>query len=139
MSLEPASPTTPDDLIALVERQVAQAQEHADQTQALADNIAAVRAKASSPGKEVTLSVDVSGRIAELEFDTSALSLSTRDLASVVLTAVDTAQRTAARQVMAMTNETFGEGSGLSQQVRGEYEARLGPDFDADDEDGIRW
>lgn len=139
MSSVPEPSSTPDDLIALVERQVAEAREHADRTQTLADNITAVRSKASSPGREVTLSADVSGRITELEFDTSALSLSTRDLATAVLAAVDLAQRTAAKQVLAMTDEAFGEGSGISQQVRQEYETRLGADFESEDEYGIKW
>ncbi|MEP9292172.1 YbaB/EbfC family nucleoid-associated protein, partial [Enterobacter hormaechei] len=55
-----------------IDEQVAQAAAHADQMQLLAAQISELSAEVSSPRGEVSITVDVSGRLTALRFDDSA-------------------------------------------------------------------
>lgn len=116
----------PDELIDLVGRQVLAAQAKADTAAALVARIGDIRSSETSPYREVSVTVDSSGRLVDISFTESAARRTPAELSRVVIEAAARAQRRAAREAVALADEAFGEGSGLSTQMIGEYEARLG-------------
>lgn len=130
----------PDELIARVERQAAEAQERAVVAQRFADDVAALRSQARSPKGEVTLGVDTSGRLTSLVLTDGALDLAPTELSALILAIAATAQKQVARAAVALSSEVFGETDGIVGQLRGEFEARVGPLDDDDPEaPGVRW
>jgi hypothetical protein len=134
------TPLDPDELIALVERQAAEAQERAVVAQRFAADVASLRSESRSPNGEVMLDVDTSGRLTSLRLADSALELSAADLSALILATAATAQKRVARAAVALSEEVFGPDDGVVGQLRGEFEARVGA-LDEDDEagPGVRW
>ncbi len=126
----------PDELIARVEREALDAQARAVKAQDLADGITAIRGEATSPRREVTLSVDAGGKIAALAIAEAAMELPPQELSALIIATAARAQKAAGRQAIALTEEAFGATSSLAGQVRDEYAARIGPVDD--DELGYR-
>jgi hypothetical protein len=140
MSMPQPYSMDPDELIARVEREAIEAQQRAVKAQDLADGIAGIRGEASSPRREVSLTVDVGGKIATLALSDDAMDLSPNELSALIIATATRAQKAAGRQGIALTEQSFGVDSSLAEQVRAEYTSRIGSlDDDDDRPTGLRW
>lgn len=118
-----------DAAIARVEDQIAQAQRRAVQARQLRADIDAVRGVAASPRREVTVTVDAAGRLADVDLADAAFDLSPRELGRLIVQTAGAAQRTAGEQALALTAEVFGEDSTVVDHLRAELD-RLPPSAD---------
>jgi DNA-binding protein YbaB len=118
-----------DAAIARVEDQIAQAQARAVQAKKLRADIDALRGVAASPRREVTVTVDASGRLANVEFADAALEMVPRDLGRLVVETANKAQRVAGEKALALTAEVFGENSSVVDHLRAELD-RMPPSAD---------
>lgn len=123
--------------VARVREQMAQTLARAEQAQALKARIDAIRATASSPGREVDVVVDATGRLVGITFDDRALALSRDELSKAVLAAAARAQHTAGDEAVGLTAEIFGDHSETVALLRGEVDARM-PALPVDDTLGYR-
>ncbi|MFE1646752.1 YbaB/EbfC family nucleoid-associated protein [Microbacterium sp. P01] len=105
-----------------VQQQIADAQARAAKAQAMRSDIEAVRGVASSPRREVTITVDASGRLAGVELADSAYDLSARELGRLIVETSNDAQRKAGEQALALAAEAFGEDSSVVDHLRAELD-----------------
>lgn len=130
----------PEAIIARVEREVEEAQQHAVVLHMIRDGC---RREARSPRGEVSLAVDTSGRLTALDLTDGALELPAPELAALILSVAASAQKRAARAAIALSEVVFGAEAGVVGQLRGGFEARVG-DLSGDEETdggpmGVRW
>jgi len=118
-----------DAAIARVEDQIAQAQARAVQARQLRADIDAVRGVAASARREVTVTVDASGRLANVELADAALELAPRDLGRMIVETANKAQRAAGEKALTLTTEVFGEKSSVVDHLRAELD-RVPPSAD---------
>lgn len=118
-----------DAAIARVEDQIAQAQARAVQARQLRADIDAVRGVAASARREVTVTVDASGRLANVELADAALDLAPRDLGRMIVETANKAQRAAGDKALALTAEVFGQNSSVVDHLRAELD-RVPPSAD---------
>jgi DNA-binding protein YbaB len=106
-----------------IDGQVAQAAAHADQMQVLAEQISQISAEVSSPRGEVSLRVDVGGRLTDITFTSAALELSPRALSSLVLDAVSEGYRRASSASVDLATDALGPQSTTVAHLRDGVEA----------------
>jgi DNA-binding protein YbaB len=116
----------PDAALARVQADIQAAQERAEQAAQFKDSVDRLRGRARSPRGEVTVEVDTSGQLVDLRLSDDATDIVARDLSALILETVRHAARDAAQQTLAVTAETFGEQSPITEQMRAELAPRLG-------------
>jgi DNA-binding protein YbaB len=108
----------------------------AEETQVKAEEakakLAQVGARLSSPDEAVTLAVNASGALQELEFGAAAEKMSRETLASSVLATARQAQTDAARQVAVAMSPLIGEDSEAMDFLRQQVPAATEPKGGAD-------
>ncbi|QAY60102.1 YbaB/EbfC family DNA-binding protein [Microbacterium protaetiae] len=117
-------PGDPDLTIARVQEQVEQAQQRARVAQQMRVEVEAVRGKATSPRRELAVTVDASGRLVDVELSDAAMDLRTRDLSRLIVETAQAAQRDAGEQAVAVTSRAFGDESPVVARLRDELDAR---------------
>jgi DNA-binding protein YbaB len=122
MSDFPSAWGDPDAAIARVNAQIKEAQERAVRASAMRQQVESVRGQAASTRREVTVTVDVSGRLVDLDIAEAGMELAPRDLARLVVTTVEQARRNAGDQSIALAAEVFGEDSIVVDRLRAEVE-----------------
>ncbi|MET0783058.1 YbaB/EbfC family nucleoid-associated protein [Leifsonia flava] len=120
----------PDAAIARVNAQIAEAAERAERAEDVRRDVDALRARASSPGGEVTVEVDATGRLTNIEFESAARTLRSDALSQAVLKAAASAQRQAGDRAVAIAADAFGEESEVTAHLRAEVEERMPPATD---------
>ncbi|WEG09296.1 YbaB/EbfC family nucleoid-associated protein [Microbacterium horticulturae] len=118
----------PDVLIARVQDQVAAAQQRAQAAQQMRAQVEAVRGTAYSQRRELSVTVDASGRLVDVELSDAALDLRARDLSRLIVTTAQAASRDAGQQAMDLAVTAFGEDSPVVARLRDEVQARTGQD-----------
>lgn len=118
----------PDALIARVQDQVAAAQQRAQAAQQMRARVDAVRGTAFSPRRELSVTVDASGRLVDMELSDAALDLRAKDLSRLIVTTAQAATRDAGQQATELAAAAFGEDSPVVARLRDEVEARTGVD-----------
>ncbi|KJL36526.1 hypothetical protein RR49_01536 [Microbacterium ginsengisoli] len=108
--------------IATVEQQIADAQERAERAAELRRQIDAVRGVATSPRREVTVTVDAAGRLAAVELTDAASHLPSRDLGRLIVHTANEAQRRAGEKALELASEAFGADSPTVAHLRGELD-----------------
>lgn len=127
-----------DAVIARVNEQIAEAQENAVRAEQVKQDIDGLRERASSPRREVTVTVDASGRFTDLELTREAMMLAPDALARLVVETAARAQRGAGQRAIEIAAEVFGAESLAVDHLRGEVAARTPDRFGPDDEIGYR-
>lgn len=108
--------------IARVEQQIADAQRAAERAKTFQAEVEAVRGTATSPRRDVTVVVDASGRLLDLQLAERAGDLHPRDLARVILETSAKARVAAGQQATEIAAQAFGEDSGVVAKLREEIE-----------------
>lgn len=120
-----------DAAIARVQQQVAQAQEQAVRAQAMKSEIDALRVTASDPRRRVSVTVDASGRLIDVELANSAYDVGAAELGRLLVQTANEAQRDAGAVAIQIAADTFGEDSAVVDHLRDELEAM----YPAEEED----
>lgn len=113
-----------DDVLGTIQKQIDQAQQTARVAQALRSDIDALKVAEQSPRREVTVTVDSTGRLIDLRLEDAAASLSLADLERVILDTARTAARKAGQRAVALAEDHFGEGSSVAQRLQSEVDER---------------
>jgi DNA-binding protein YbaB len=108
--------------VARIEEQIAEAQERARRASEVRQQIDAVRGSATSPRRELTVTVDASGRLVAVDVTEDALRLSPRDLGRLVVETANAAQRQAGAKAVEVASDAFGAESGIVAHLRDEVE-----------------
>ncbi|MDO4900698.1 YbaB/EbfC family nucleoid-associated protein [Actinomyces sp.] len=87
-----------------------------------------IRVKGSSRGREVSVEIDVAGRLLGVSFLPASEDLSRRGLSDAVMMALADARRRAGEQVRLVVDETLGADSALGRQVLESYRQDQGAD-----------
>lgn len=124
-----------DAAIARVAEQIAAAQEQAQRGQQFQQDVAAVRATATSPRRELRVTVDASGRLLDTELADAAMELSASALSRLLVETARAAQREAGQEAVRIASDLFGEQSGATERLRAEIAEAVPPAGG----DGIRW
>ncbi|QAY60138.1 YbaB/EbfC family DNA-binding protein [Microbacterium protaetiae] len=120
----------PDLLIERVRLQVEQAQERARAAQQMRAQVEAVRGKAYSQRRELSVTVDASGRLVDVELSDAALELRARDLSRLIVVTAQEAARDAGAQAMGLAAAAFGDDSPVVSRLRDEVQARTGAEHE---------
>jgi hypothetical protein len=123
MSSYARTATGPDDAIAHVEQQIAAAREQAERARGFQDEVTAARGSAESPRGHVRVTVDASGRLAEVTLSARAYELAPQQLGRLIVETSRAAQRAAGERVLRLAAETFGSDSGVVERLRAELDA----------------
>lgn len=115
-------------MIARVNAQVVEAQERAERAKALRVEVDAVRGTATSPRREVEVSVDASGKLTGLSLTDAAYDLRAADLSALIVRTAQAAQRDAGEKVLRLSSDAFGEDSPVTQRLAAEVADRQTPD-----------
>jgi hypothetical protein len=113
-----------DDAIARVNSQVVEAQERAAKARELRESMDALKVTAASPRGEVVAKVDVTGRLIDLELDSSAMNLTPTALAALIVKTAAAAAAKAGQQAVELAAESFGEESPITARLRDEVGSR---------------
>ena len=108
--------------IARIEQQVAEAQVRSAQAQQVQTDIDAVRASATSPCREVTVTVDAAGRLAGIRLADAAYDLRTDALEQLIVETAGRAQRLAGEQALEISRAAFGADSPIVERLAGEID-----------------
>jgi len=108
--------------IARIEQQVAEAQVRAAQAQQVQADIDAVRASATSPRREITVTVDAAGRLAGIRLADAAYDLRTDTLEQLIVETAGRAQRLAGEQALEISRAAFGADSPIVERLAGEID-----------------
>ncbi|GEB47130.1 hypothetical protein MTE01_30750 [Microbacterium testaceum] len=108
--------------IARIEQQVAEAQVRAAQAQQVQADIDAVRASATSPRREITVTVDAAGRLAGIRLADAAYDLRTDALEQLIVETAGRAQRLAGEQALEISRAAFGADSPIVERLAGEID-----------------
>ena len=108
--------------IARIEQQVAEAQVRAVQAQQVQADIDAVRASATSPRREVTVTVDAAGRLAGIRLADAAYELRTDGLERLIVETAGRAQVLAGEQALEITRAAFGADSPIVGHLASELD-----------------
>jgi hypothetical protein len=111
-----------DRAVARIEEQIAEAQERARRATEVRQRIEALRGSATSPRRELTVTVDASGRLAAVDLTDAAYRLSPRDLGRLLVETANAAQRQAGAKALEVASEAFGADSGVVAHLREEVE-----------------
>ncbi|WP_307313631.1 YbaB/EbfC family nucleoid-associated protein [Microbacterium sp. SORGH_AS_0421] len=108
--------------IARIEQQVAEAQVRAAQAQQVQADTDAVRASATSPRREITVTVDAAGRLAGIRLADAAYDLRTDALEQLIVETAGRAQRLAGEQALEISRAAFGADSPIVERLAGEID-----------------
>lgn len=111
-------------LRAKIAQQVEDAQSHAAAINAMNERLTRLEATASSPGGDVRVTVNAKCMTTSLELGEHTIRLGRRALAKLILDTTAEAQRSVARQALAIAEGTLGDTT--IAQLRAEYESQLG-------------
>jgi len=115
---------SPDDAMARVNQQVAEAQERAKRATEVRLEMEALRGTARSPRGEVSVEVDTSGRLLGLTLTEDAMELGERELASLIVATTHAAAARAGEKAVELAAEAFGEESATTTRLRDEITER---------------
>lgn len=101
-----------------IQGQVEQSIKHADRMQELATQIRTISTEVVSPGGELTVHVDVSGRLTNVVFTHGALSLRPEQLTALLLDALEEGYRRTSAESVALAADTLGEQSPTVTKLR---------------------
>lgn len=113
--------------IARIEQQVAEAQLRAERAQQVQVDIDAVRAAATSPRREVSVTVDATGRLVGIRLADAAYELRPDALERVIVETAGDAQRLAGEQALEISRAAFGADSAIVERLAGEIERQSPP------------
>ncbi len=116
-----------DRAVRRIEEQVAEAQERARRAAEVRQGIDALRGVATSPRRELSVTVDASGRLVDVEVTDAAYRLSPRDLGRLIVETTRAAGRQAGAKAVELASEAFGAESGIVTHLRDEIERSKGP------------
>lgn len=116
-----------DRAVRRIEEQVAEAQERARRAAEVRQGIDALRGVATSPRRELSVTVDASGRLVDVEVTDAAYRLSPRDLGRLIVETASAAGRQAGAKAVELASEAFGAESGIVAHLRDEIERSTGP------------
>ena len=105
---------------ARIEQQVRDAERRAAQAEQVRDDIAAVRERATSPGRDVAVTVDSSGRLAEVTLTDAASDRSPAALGALIVSLAGDAQRAAGAKAVEIAAEAFGADDAAVEHLREE-------------------
>lgn len=134
------TPPTIDDVRARLEHidlQVEQAQVHAERMNQLASDLRDVSAEVTSPGGEVRVTVDASGRLIDIAFGAAAERTRSDALRTALLDALEEGYRIVSGRQVALAEETLGEQSPTVAMLR-DGATRNAPKIVRDDDGIIR-
>ncbi len=114
----------PDAVLAKIQRDIADAQARAERATEVRASIDRVRGRARSARGEVEAEVDATSRLTDLRLDDSALGLRADALAALIRETIAAATRDAGTRALAITDDAYGAGSSVSEQLRRELEER---------------
>lgn len=109
-------------VIARIEQQVAEAQDRAAQAEQVQADVDAVRASATSPRREVTVTVDATGRLAGIRLADAAYDLRTDALEKLIVETANRAQRVAGEQALEISRAAFGADSPIVDHLATELD-----------------
>lgn len=124
--------------IARVNEQIAEAQQRAAQAERVREDIDGLRERATSPRRELTVTVDATGRFTDLKLTRDAMQLHPDALARLIVETAARAQRAAGERAIEIAAEAFGADSPAVEHLRGEVAARTPDRFGDDDSIGYR-
>lgn len=104
--------------------QVEQAQRRAEAATAVRVEIEAVREQATSPRRELTVTVDSSGRLIDVALTDAGLQLGARALGRMIVDTSVRAQQAAGARAARIAADAFGEDDPAVAHLRSEIEAR---------------
>lgn len=105
---------------ARIEQQVKDAERRAERAAQVRDDIAAVREQASSPGRDVAVTVDSSGRLAAVTLTDAALNRTPVALGALIVELAGEAQRAAGARAVEIAAEAFGAEDAAVEHLREE-------------------
>lgn len=108
--------------IAKVQQQIDDAQRRAAKASAMRADVEAIRGTASSPKRELTVTVDAAGRLADVDLTDRALDLPPRDLGKLIVDTANRAQRAAGEKALALAADAFGDESPVVDRLRTELD-----------------
>lgn len=114
-----------------IDAQAAAAVRNAERMQQLAAEIQQISAEVTSPGEELTVHVDVSGRLTDVRFTAAALELQPERLSRVLLDALEEGYRRTSRASVELAGSTLGESSPTVAGLRDSaetYAPKIRPD-----------
>ena len=112
-------------VLATINEQAEQARQRALAATRFRAEVDAVRGTASAPDGTVTVIVDASGMVVDLDITDGATHRRGHDLARLVRETIHAAQRDVATRVNAMAAETFGADSPVTHRMRDELSLRF--------------
>lgn len=115
---------SPEAALARVDGDIAAARERAARASEVRASIDRVRGRARSAHDELSVEVDVTGRLRDLRLEEAAMRLSAADLAALVLRTVADAGADAGRRAVAIADDAYGAGSSFGALLRAEVEGR---------------
>jgi hypothetical protein len=125
-----------DEAIARVQADVVRARERAQRLSELRARTASVRGAAVSRRRDVSVEVDQSGAVVDLQISDAALDRGGRGLAAELISLISAARSDAQRRLIDTAAEVLGE----DDPVVGSLEATLAPPSrPGSGETGIRW
>ncbi|MEV8251848.1 YbaB/EbfC family nucleoid-associated protein [Microbacterium sp. NPDC076768] len=101
-------------------QQVQDAERRAAQAAQVRDDIASVRERATSPGRDVAVTVDSSGRLAEVKLTDAALGRSPEALGALIVSLAGQAQRKAGERAVSIAADAFGAEDAVVEHLRDE-------------------
>lgn len=115
---------SPDEAMARVNAQVAEAQQRAERATAVRIEMDALRGKAKSPKGEVEVEVDTSGRLVGLELTSDAMDLGERELSKLIVATSRAAASKAGELAIELAADAFGQESSITARFREEITER---------------
>jgi DNA-binding protein YbaB len=101
-----------------IQGQVEQSMRNAERMQELAAQIRTISTEVVSPGGELTVHVDVSGRLTNVVFTQGALALRPEQLTTVLLDALEEGYRRTSAESVALAADTLGGQSPTVTRLR---------------------
>ncbi|MFG6402574.1 YbaB/EbfC family nucleoid-associated protein [Microbacterium sp. P04] len=105
-----------------INAQAAQAVQNAERMQQLAGEIQQISAEVTSPGNELSIQVDVGGRLTDVRFTAAALSLRPDQLSKLLLDALEEGYRRTSEASVALAESALGENSATVAGIRSNAE-----------------
>lgn len=115
-------PDDPDQMLAGFQQQIEAKMQQAQRIQQAAENL---RGEASSKDGSVSVTVDQSGNVVDLELTDGALRNRPAELSSIILSTVRSAQSKLSEQMRAAMTQVVGEDSGTLNAVLGGLRERF--------------
>ncbi len=108
----------PDESLAQVEADVRRSDERAARMPAFEAALSRVRGDASSPGRDIHVQVDATGRVVGLRLSETAVSRGSRRLSADILTVIRAAERSAQNAALEAVSDLLGAEDPITEQLR---------------------